>query len=186
MQKKRLDKLFYSDPKNYVQEYRKRFDDPDTYHLPIQIGEQPAFFYVTPEILRQVAVIERTDKAVAAYEHRLPDQAIIQFILYSMIGEVLQTNRIEGVHSTRKDISTVLQNPDKKQRFHGIIRKYRRLSRDEIIPLETSQDIRNLYDELFSDEIAFMDEIQMLYLDSKKRAKKFTPKKYRKNYRKND
>lgn len=25
---------------------------------------------------------------------------------------------------------------------------------------------------------AFMDEIQMLYLDSKKRAKKFTPKKY--------
>ena len=158
MQKKRLDKLFYSDPKNYVQEYRKRFDDPDTYHLPIQIGEQPAFFYVTPEILRQVAVIERTDKAVSAYEHRLPDQAIIQFILYSMIGEVLQTNRIEGVHSTRKDISTVLQNPDKKQRFHGIIRKYRRLSRAEIIPLETSQDIRNLYDELFSDEIAFMDE----------------------------
>lgn len=31
------------------------------------------------------------------------------------------------------------------------------------------------------DKTAFMDEIQMLYLDSKKRAKKFTPKKYRKN-----
>ena len=28
------------------------------------------------------------------------------------------------------------------------------------------------------DKIAFMDEIQMLYLDSKQRAKKFTPKKY--------
>jgi transcriptional regulator with XRE-family HTH domain len=28
------------------------------------------------------------------------------------------------------------------------------------------------------DKIAFMDEIQALYLDSKKRAKKFTPKKY--------
>ena len=28
------------------------------------------------------------------------------------------------------------------------------------------------------DKTAFMDEIQMLYLDSKKRAKKFTPKKY--------
>lgn len=28
------------------------------------------------------------------------------------------------------------------------------------------------------DKIAFMDEIQMLYLDSKRRAKKFTPKKY--------
>ena len=28
------------------------------------------------------------------------------------------------------------------------------------------------------DKTAFMDEIQMLYLDSKKRARKFTPKKY--------
>ena len=28
------------------------------------------------------------------------------------------------------------------------------------------------------DKTAFMDEIQMLYLDSKKRAKKFTPKRY--------
>ena len=31
------------------------------------------------------------------------------------------------------------------------------------------------------DKIAFMDEIQSLYLDSKRRAKKFTPKKYLKN-----
>ena len=31
------------------------------------------------------------------------------------------------------------------------------------------------------DKTAFMDEIQMLYLDSKKRAKKFTPNKYLKD-----
>ena len=31
------------------------------------------------------------------------------------------------------------------------------------------------------DELAFVNEIQQLYLDSKKRAKKFTPMKYRKN-----
>ena len=31
------------------------------------------------------------------------------------------------------------------------------------------------------DKTAFMDEIQMLYLDSKKRAKKFTPKRYLKD-----
>lgn len=28
------------------------------------------------------------------------------------------------------------------------------------------------------DKIAFMDDMQMLYLDSKRRAKKYTPKKY--------
>ena len=32
-----------------------------------------------------------------------------------------------------------------------------------------------------ADKAAFMEEIQMLYLDSKERAKKFTPKKYRKS-----
>lgn len=31
------------------------------------------------------------------------------------------------------------------------------------------------------DKTAFMDEIQMLYLDSKKRARKFTPKRYLKD-----
>lgn len=31
------------------------------------------------------------------------------------------------------------------------------------------------------DEIAFIQEIQQMYLDSKKKAKKFTPKKYRKS-----
>lgn len=31
------------------------------------------------------------------------------------------------------------------------------------------------------DKTAFMDEIQILYLDSKKRAKKFTPKRYLKD-----
>lgn len=31
------------------------------------------------------------------------------------------------------------------------------------------------------DKTAFMDEIQSLYLDSKKRAKKYTPKKYLKD-----
>ena len=32
-----------------------------------------------------------------------------------------------------------------------------------------------------TDQIAFLNEIQSLYLDSKKRAKKFTPKKYLKS-----
>ena len=31
------------------------------------------------------------------------------------------------------------------------------------------------------DQIAFLTEIQALYLDSKQRAKKFTPKKYHRN-----
>ena len=37
-----------------------------------------------------------------------------------------------------------------------------------------------------TDQIAFLNEIQSLYLDSKKRAKKFTPKKYLKQEKNED
>ncbi len=50
---------------------------------------------------------------------------------------------------------------------------------------EQARNILNLAGNLFAggelspdDEIAFLQEMQRLYLDSKKRAKKFTPKKY--------
>lgn len=36
------------------------------------------------------------------------------------------------------------------------------------------------------DQIAFLNEIQSLYLDSKRRAKKFTPKKYRNTNKENE
>ena len=162
MEKKRLDKLFYGDRETYEQEYRKRFDDPDTFHLSIIIAEQPAFFYVTPKMLNQVAAIERLDKEVVLLCEKkkggLPGVALAQFVQDCLIGEILQTNNIEGVYSTRKDIDKVLQNPDKRHRFQGIVRKYQQLRKDTDILLKTSQDIRNLYDDLFSDEIAFMDK----------------------------
>lgn len=156
MQKKRLDKLFYSNPAEYEQEYRRRFDDPDTIHLPLTINEHPAFFYVTPQMLNQIAAIERMDKRIIGLD--LPGVLVTQFINRCLYAEIKQTNNIEGVHSTRKEIDAVLQNPEKKQRFFGIVRKYQQLGRKEEIPLRTCQDIRNIYDDLFSDEIAVMDE----------------------------
>jgi len=158
MQKKRLDKLFYSNPAEYEQEYRRRFDDPDTIHLPLTINEHPAFFYVTPQMLNQIAAIERADKGILLQKQKLPPAAIHQFIRNCLIDEILLTNNIEGVHSTRREIDAVLQNPQKKQRFFGIVRKYQQLEREEEISLQTCQDIRNLYDDLFRDEIAVMDE----------------------------
>ena len=107
MQKKRLDKLFYSNPAEYEQEYRRRFDDPDTIHLPLTINEHPAFLYVTPQMLNQIAAIERADKGILLQKQKLPPAAIHQFIRNCLIDEILLTNNIEGVHSTRREIDAV-------------------------------------------------------------------------------
>ena len=40
---KSLCKLFYADPQAYAAAYEKRFHDPDTVHLDLCIGENPAF-----------------------------------------------------------------------------------------------------------------------------------------------
>lgn len=158
MQKKRLDKLFYKDRNIYEQEYHRRFDDPDTIHLPINIGEHPAFFYVTPQMLNQIAAIERVDKENDRIMlMKLPHVAVSQFVQDCLVDEILLTNNIEGVHSTRKEIDNVLQNPQKELRFFGIVRKYLQLAQNEEIPMQTCQDIRDIYDDLFSDEIAKTD-----------------------------
>ena len=43
MPEKSLYKLFYSDSKNYLNEYEKRFQSESTIHLDINIGKYPAF-----------------------------------------------------------------------------------------------------------------------------------------------
>ena len=51
---KSLCKLFYADPQAYAAAYEKRFHDPDTVHLDLCIGENPAFFCQTTDLYRRM------------------------------------------------------------------------------------------------------------------------------------
>ena len=90
----------------------------------------------------------------------MPGVAIVQFAKRCLIDEIILTNNIEGVYSTRRDISTILQDlsiNNKKERFVGLVRKYSRLMQEEIIPIKTCQDIRNIYDDIFYEEVKASD-----------------------------
>ena len=60
---KSLCKLFYADPQAYAAAYEKRFHDPDTVHLDLCIGENPAFFCQTTDLYRRMLSVERTNNA---------------------------------------------------------------------------------------------------------------------------
>ena len=72
-----------------------------------------------------------------------------------LIDEIVFTNGIEGVHSTRREIDDALEmlaEKDKTGRFFGIVEKYHALRVRKTIPIATCADVRALYDELVLDE----------------------------------
>lgn len=153
-----LDKLFYSDPEHYLELYHQRYDSPYAQHIDFLVGEAPAFFVVTPEIQKQMLAIHKMDKKITLIcAKRLPGVALDQFSKRCLIDEIVLTNHIEGVHSTRREIDGVLAdlgNREKCTRFKGLVQKYVMLQRGEAIPLKTCGDVRQIYDDLVLNEVA--------------------------------
>lgn len=160
MSRKTLKALFHMGVKEYKEEYERRFNDENTIHLPINIGENPAFICQTPEIYKQIIEIERLDKKVFTLYKSFPGIAIEQYTNNCLIDEVILTNNIEGVHSTRKEIGEILQDlssHNKRNRFVGLIAKYVMLERRQPMSFKTCLDIRKVYDDIFYEEIKATD-----------------------------
>lgn len=156
MSKKSLYKLFYIDNNEHKAEYDKRFNSEDTVHLDIMIGKNEAFFEQTAELYKLIASIERTDKKINQLAMELPEKSIEQFSFRCLIDEIILTNNIEGVYSTRKEIDEILQNlsmNDKKERFKGLVIKYVMLMNGGKVSISSCEDIRKIYDDIFFNEI---------------------------------
>lgn len=85
----------------------------------------------------------------------MPKEAVNRYILDCMIDEIIFTNEIEGVISTRKEVELALdalRKHDKRKRFQGIVAKYISLVAEETTLLRTLEDVSALYDDLVLDE----------------------------------
>lgn len=153
-----LNKLFYSDSEHYLALYHQRYQSPYAQHIDFMLGEAPAFFVVTPEVQEQILAIHKMDKKIMLLcEKQLPGVALDQFSRRCLIDEIVLTNHIEGVHSTRREIDGVLadlEKRDKCTRFKGLVQKYLMLQRGEDIPLKTCENVRQIYDDLVLQEVA--------------------------------
>lgn len=151
-----LNKLFYSDNKNYEKIYNERFNSEYAVHVDFRIGEHDAFFVQTPEIYAKLLAIQKLDKQVERLSFMLPGAALEQFEVRCLIDEIVLTNNIEGVHSTRREIGTLIDGAepkDKSSRFYGLVQKYLMLGQNKELEVRTCADIRAIYDELLLSEI---------------------------------
>ena len=113
----------------------------------------------TPELMKRVVEITRLDKEIAKLANALPGIALQQYINKCLIDEIVINNNIEGVHSTRREIGEILDNPNGKsnKRFLGLVNKYATLMTGNDLSIGNSQDIRALYNEMFLPEIIAED-----------------------------
>lgn len=150
-----LKSLYYDHKKEYEALYESRFNSGDCVHLNFVIGNNPAFFMETPELIKKVVEITRLDKEIFELSRALPKIALTQYINKCLIDEIVITNNIEGVHSTRKEIGEILDDLEDKsdKRFFGLVRKYEALMTGSYPYINDNQDIKALYDEMFLPEI---------------------------------
>ena len=111
---------------------------------------------LNPELLSLISSIYQSDKKLTKLSEEIPPHALQQFFNTSMIEEIQQSNEVENVNSTRKEIKDALDAVNQGRhgkRFVSMVRKYLILQSNKDIPLSTCQDIRNLYDEFIADEV---------------------------------
>ena len=160
MEYETLCKLYYKDTDIYKQTYEIRFNSPESFKLDFEIEGNQAFFIQNREMVELMFKILRLDKDIALLCSKLPRKALLQYSRKCLIDEIVLTNDIEGVHSSRKEIGEALfvlenrsEEKKRKTRFAGLVNKYFKLSSGEEVPLSTCEDIRSLYDEIVLKEV---------------------------------
>lgn len=151
-----LAKLYYKDKSVYTKIYNERFNNEFSYHLPFEISGNKAFFIIDYQISRKIEEIYYISRQLDDILNQLPSIVFKYYINKNLIDEIMLTNDIEGVYSTRKEISQIIEMPDnstKKVRLMGLVKKYQKLINGEKIPLSSCNDIRLLFDEIVLNEI---------------------------------
>ena len=152
-----LSHLYYKDKNEYKALYEQRISAESTCVLPIKIGDHKAFYCLCPEIHSISMRIMQLDKNISQIRNKLPSAALVQFANRCLVDEIKLTNDIEGIYSTRKELASVLNevsNKAKKKRFYGLLNKYKMLISDNEFALNTSTDIRDIYNDLVLKEVS--------------------------------
>ena len=164
-----LSKLYYQKV-NIEEELKKRLENPCVYKtllyiLPILRWERVSkevelFFLPIKNVLMLQDEIIQNSRDILNLSNELPEVALNYCVRQIMVNEIIKSNGIEGVHTTKKDVYDSM-NSNKKYRFSGIIKKYKQITENKIEKINSAEEIRKIYDEVFSEEIMINPENQL-------------------------
>ncbi|KOS09395.1 Fic family protein [Gardnerella vaginalis] len=141
------------------EEYRLRIDNPVTYRSGIVFDGHEIFAMCVTDLVTYIDDIMRAEKIIEKAWNDLPWFAQREYLMQLIAKEVQNTNIIEGVHSTRKELSKALDaanEQNKHTRFSEFTKLFLELADssecDTSIP-QTLQDIRKIYDSIMQGEL---------------------------------
>ena len=141
------------------EEYSLRIDNPATYRSGIIFDAHEIFAMCVTDLVTHMNDIANTEKAVEKAWNELPRFAQREYLMQLIAKEVQNTNIIEGVHSTRKELSKALDaasEQNKHTRFSEFTKLFLELADsnecDTSIP-QTLQDIRKIYNSIMQGEL---------------------------------
>ena len=155
-----LKKIHYKQPDIEEEVYQRRFHSDLTRHLGLDIKQYnhknayPAFLCYTENMLLLQEKINKRYEEFLYIVNTVPPVVLRQFSLACIVDEVKSTNDIEGVKSTRREISMILDEASPADsRMGSVVHKYQNLLSKDDIPFSTCQDIRDFYDGFAHEEV---------------------------------
>jgi len=172
MNYEKLSKVFYKAPDQYIDEYVKRYNGYGTYRtnlyiMPVLKGkhvDEPVELFIvnTDPLMKLHEEIFVNSFNIREMISRMPRSAVRPYFDKLLINELQSTNEIEGIRSTKKELSEILtivnenKPTSKNKRFIGLMKTYRYISK--IKDFEKIEDFRRLYDDIVADEIPENDQ----------------------------
>lgn len=128
------------------------------YRLPI---EYEIFYLPVLQISQLEEQINQLSKEIEQKMAQLPVVAQNQIFISNLIDELQSTNDIEGVRSSREEISQVIEQIQRRKgdrgRFSGLVKQYAKFEENQYSQIREIQDFRNIWNELVSQEVAEQD-----------------------------
>lgn len=132
--------------------HRQRTSSEAVFHWDFPVGEHTLYCMVTPTVVELLETVYQAELSVQQQWQRLPRAAQSHYLRSLVLDEVVATNDIEGVFSTRKEIQEALDSATPNHRFKEFARLYDALAHGEAHLPATLEDIRSLYEKVMDGE----------------------------------
>ena len=151
-----LSSLYYKGKEEYEKEYNDRFNSIASKRLNISIEENQCFYILTEEVVNKLYNVMVLNQKLDKLTSEIPRIALQRYIKKCLIGEIVLTNEIEGVVSTRKDINEILS----KILFEFPIAKINFMCPKWVNVLEDDNEIKNAVLELSRNILMVLNKIK--------------------------
>jgi len=145
-----LPTIFYKDPVRYDTVINSRRESECSVRLPVQLHGEQAFYCCVPELVELVENIYQLNSAVSTIWDGIPENPQQRYFSKALVNEVMWSNDVEGIHSSRQELraafDAVTAKNRRETRFMGLIDGYVSMLRSRRIKVDTPEDIRAIYD----------------------------------------